>query len=191
MKTRNRIIIALAVIGAALTILVQGFIIPANNQKKLQYAISQQNPATHDLNSIIKYKNKYMGNISNLSNLFYKLPLGNTGMTFQLYPDRLTAEVNYKEAEKKINLEDKYKSSRSIIYNSTAAFALIDNLQEIDYKFMGSSYKVTRSNVEKWYGVKAQALLDGDNWKNKVQLGLKDENYIKSCSNGILLHSIK
>lgn len=191
MKIRNNIIIATAAIGILLTILVQGYVIPANNQKKLQYAINQQNPETHDLKSIIKYKNKYMGNMSNLSNLFYNLPLGNGGITFQLFPDRLAADINYKESENSINREDNYRSLRTVIYNSTAAFALIDNLQEIHMSFAGSSYIITRKDLEKWYGTKVQGLLDENVWKSAVQSRLKDDSYIKSFSDVILLQNSK
>ncbi len=191
MKIRNNIIIATAAIGILLTILVQGYVIPANNQKKLQFAINQQNPETHDLKSIIKYKNKYMGNMSNLSNLFYNLPLGNGGVTFQLFPDRLAADINYKESENSINREDNYRSLRTVIYNSTAAFALIDNLQELKMKFADSSYIITRKDLEKWYGTKAQRLLDENVWKSAVQSRLKDDSYIKSFSDVILLQNSK
>lgn len=191
MKTRNRIIIGLAIIGIALFAIVQFYILPQNNNNKNQYIIEQQNPSTHDLNSILQYKNKYMGNISNLSNLYYKLPLNNVGISYRLFPDKLAAEINYKETEWKINEDDKDKVNKVLIYNSTAAFALIDNLEEIDYNFTGSSYKVTRSDAERWYGVKLSALLDKDTWKNKVQNKLEDENYIKLCSKGILLPTTK
>jgi len=185
MKTRNRLIICLAVIGVIACLIVQGYIIPQNNYEKAQYITQQQNPSTHDLNSILKYKNKYMGNISNLSNLFYNLPLNNLGISFRLFPDKLTAEVNYKEAVWRINESDENKVNKALIYNSTAAFALIDNLEEIDYNFTGSSFKVKRADVEKWYGSNLSWLLTKDTWKNKVQDKLENYDFIKTCMGGM------
>lgn len=91
-----------------------------------------------------------MGNASNLANLFSSLPLSNTDRSYQLYPDTLTAEVNYKETVMNIGEE---KVNKAFIYNATAAVALIDNLDAIHFDFAGESYKVIRSDVEEWYGV--------------------------------------
>lgn len=183
MKQRNKVIIALIVFGIILSAVVYGIIIPKINENKQKYANAQMNPETHDLESILKYKNKYMGNTSNSINLFYSLPLSNVGMSFENYPETFTLEVNYKETvwgigEKNVN--------KTIIYNSTAAFALIDNLNEIHYNFTGKSYKVLRSDVEKWYGVKLSSMLKKDVWKSKVQKKLKDNEYVQNCINAIL-----
>ncbi|HEY5562112.1 MAG TPA: DUF4825 domain-containing protein [Clostridiaceae bacterium] len=183
MKTRNRIIICLIVIGTSLLILVQGIIIPKNNQEKKQYIIEQQEPTTHDLESILKYKSKYMGNFSNMVNLFHTLPLNNKPRTFELFSDN-TMDVNYKENIENISGD---KLSKALIYNSTAAFALIDNLQGINYNFTDGKYIVQRSDIEKWYGEDLLKLLTKDEWKSKVQVKLEDEEYIKSASEVLLI----
>lgn len=183
MKAKNRAIICLAAAGIIIFSIVHGVIIPDNNKKRKQYAVEQQNPITHDLKSILKYKSKYMGDASNISNLFHTLPLSNEKMYFRLLPDKLTVEVNYEDVSVKIN-ENSIKIT--LIYNSTAAFALVDNLQQITYNFKDSTYKVMRSDVEKWYGYKLSNLLNCDEWKMRVQNKLKDSKYVGDCMLSLL-----
>ena len=184
MKTRNRIIVFLAIIGIILFVLVQGVIIPKNNQKNDEYTAQQKSPITHDLKSVLKYNSKYMGDSSNLVNLFHTLPLNNIPMSFELFPDKLIAQVNYKDSIENIS-ED--TAREVLIYNSTVAFALIDNLKEINYNFTGRAYKVKRVDVEKWYGTGLQGLLNENEWKSKVQDKLKGSDYVNNCSKVILI----
>lgn len=183
MKTRNKLIILVAIIGVVLFAVVQGIVIPNNNERSKQYIDNQKNPTTHDLNSILKYKNKYMGNFSNISNLFHALPLNNSLMSFELFSDKLTVQVNYKDTTESIN---ENQINKALIYNSTAAFALIDNLEAINYNIMGLNYKVLRSDVEKWYGGDLTGLLKNDEWKRKVQDKLEDNEYVNDCTKVVL-----
>jgi hypothetical protein len=183
MKIRDKIIVSLAVIGIVLFGIVQGVVIPKDNQKKAEYLAEQQNPTTHDLDSILNFKTKYMGDASNIVNLFNKLPLSNNSMSFELFPGELTAEMKYKDSIENIN-EDKV--NKALIYNSTAAFALIDNLEAINYNFTDRDYKVLRSDVEKWYGEDLSGLLNSDAWKSKVQDKLVDNEYVNNCTNAVL-----
>jgi hypothetical protein len=179
MKTRNRIIIILMVIGITFFGIVQGIVIPRNAHNKQQYISEQKDPLTHDFNSVIKYKNKYMGNASNLGNLFHTLPLNDIGMSFELFPNSLTLELNYKENV--LNIGES-RVNKALIYNSTAAFALIDNLEAINFNFTGASYKVSRSETEKLYGVKLSTLTEKDVWKKEVQSKLSDNEYVQKCT---------
>lgn len=175
MKNRNGIIIGLLVIGVALFIAVQFIIIPHNNSEQNKYFAAQKEPATHDLSSILEYKNKYMENASNISNLFHHLPLSNVGMNFELFPDNLEIEVNYKDTVWNIG-EERVKSS--LLYNSTAAFALIDNLKIIDYNFSGTSYQVKRADIESLYS-NFNKILEKENWSNYVQSKMNDLQYVE------------
>jgi hypothetical protein len=183
MKTRNKVIVTLSILGIVLFGLVQGVVIPRNNEKKQQYILEQQNPTTHDLASILKYKSKYMGDISNIAGLFNTLPLNNIRKSFELFSDKLIAQVNYKDTIENIG-EDKI--SKALIYNCTAAFALIDNLQGINYSFPGTTYTILRSDVEKLYGGDLPGLLRKDEWKGKVQDKLLDSEYVNNFTNVVL-----
>ena len=163
METRNIAIIVLLIVGIVSYAVVHGVIIPKMDENRQQYIAEQLNPSTHDLESILKYKNKYMGNASNLINLFHSLPLSNAGTKFQLFSDQLTVEVDYQQTVSNIG---ETKVEKALIYNATAAFDLIDNLKALNFIFPdSSSYKVNREDVERWYGVKVSYLLSKDIWK--------------------------
>ncbi|QAA33189.1 DUF4825 domain-containing protein [Clostridium manihotivorum] len=183
MKTRNKAIILLSIVGVILFILVQGVVIPRNNRAKENYIMAQKNPTSHDLKSILKYKSKYMGDISNVSNLFHNLPLNDGQLSFKLIPENFILQVNYKDLEKRYSTED---IERGLMYNSTAAFALIDNLKQIDYSVDTVNYKVARNEFERLYNVKLPMLLEDSTWKEKVQDKLKDNSYVKNYSSNLL-----
>lgn len=182
MKVRNKIIICLFIIAILLSAIVQCVIIPKNNQKNKIYMTQQQNPTTHDLDSVLKYKNKYIGNASNVVNLFNTLPLNNIKMSFELLGDN-SIYIKYKNTIENIN---ESQLNRDLLYNSTIAFALIDNLQAINYKVNDLNYKVLRSDVEKWYDVDLVKLLEKEQWRVKVQDKLKDTEYINQFTNYVL-----
>jgi len=204
MKNRNKLIIALLSIGViALGIMI--FIISHNNTGKQNYLIAQLDATTADLNYILPFKNKYMGNNSNTCNLFYHLPLSGSNIKFELFPDTFTVQINFDDTVRqlgKTNLKDTphvlegyadtidtfYKTNvyKSLIYNSTAAFALIDNLEVIIYHFSDVTYKVNRSDVESLYS-DFDNILNETNWKEYVQAPLKDGKYIEKSAKDILI----
>lgn len=175
MKRNNIVIIALIVIGIISFIAVEGFVNPRMKAKEEQYKMEQRNPLTHDFTAVLNYKNKYMGNISNISHLNDNLPLGNIPKTYKLYPEELTADINYKESVVSLGEQE---CKQAILYNSTANFVLIDNLEFIRFNFDNLSYLIARSDVEKWYGIKLSSLQNNELWKHKVQSKLTDENYV-------------
>lgn len=182
MNTRSKIILCLLVIAVVLFGAVQGIIMPRLAESRQQLAVKSQDPAAHDFDSILKYKNQYMGNASNFANLFYSLPLNDVEMTFKLYPEELTGEVRYKAQVSDMG-EDRV--DRALIYNSTAAFALIDNLEAVVFNFEGSSYKILRRDVEKWYGSELNTLTEKSAWEKAVQSKLRDDDYVRSCIKAI------
>lgn len=183
MKIRNFIIISLLFVGIVLFGVVQFVIIPHNNAEREKYILQQQEPTTHDLKSILKYKNRYMGNASNIINLFHNLPLSKVGMKFQLFPEKLTLEVSYQDTVLNIGEE---KVEVSLIYNSVAAFALVDNLEAIDYNFPDESYKVKREDVEKAYSY-FNDILKENIWENTVQGRLKDKKQVDDLVDKVLI----
>ncbi|GGH18359.1 DUF4825 domain-containing protein [Paenibacillus segetis] len=186
MKTRNTIIIILLMLGIGLFTVVQGWIIPQQEQDKQRYIMEQQSPLTHDIGSVLKFKSKYMGDFSNFDNLISSLPLNRVDRSYQLYPEQLTAQINYEETVLGIGQE---RVELGLIYNATAAFALIDNLEGINFNFMDVDYQVKRQDVENWYGTTLSALLVEDTWGAKVQEKLADDEYVLSCSKALLSKS--
>ncbi|WP_020618554.1 DUF4825 domain-containing protein [Paenibacillus daejeonensis] len=170
MKKRTWIIISLLVIAVSLFIFVEGVYIPDQEAQREQYQAEQLNPLTHHLDEVLPYQHPYMGNAGNLSNLFFHLPLQDLSFTFQLYPDELTAALIFDTSAAQV---DQLHLQRSLIYNSTAAFALIDNLETLRYTFSDDTYIVERSAVVRQYG-ELSALLEPQIWQATVQDPLKN-----------------
>ncbi len=204
MKNKNKLIIGLLMAGIALFSIVQFVIVPQYNAKEEQYLSAQLEATTHDINYILPYKNEYMGNNSNTINLFWHLPLATSEMKFQLVSDSFTVQIDYQDILLNVGNESMSHKSfaafgstdelneiyenevkKSLIYNSTAAFALIDNLEYIIYRFSDVSYKVGREEIEALY-IDFASILNETNWKNEVQNNLKDNSYVADIAKEIL-----
>lgn len=177
MNKKNKIILTLVFTGLLGFTIVEGYVKPELNQKEVQYSEEQKNPFTHDFSRVLPYKNSYMGNASNLSNLNYRLPVfGPLGFTFQLYPDQLKADILLMETAASL---DPIKLKQTLLYNSTANFVLIDNLQHITFQFQDRSYTFHRQEVDKWYGPGSDSssltwLQDEEEWESAVRGQLAD-----------------
>lgn len=204
MKNKNKLIAGLIIIGIVFFCIVMSVVIK-NNENGEQYKTEQLEATTADINYIIEYKNKYMGNNSNTINLFYHLPLSTSNMTFELFPDDLTVQINFQDTLLIVGKESMshkqyaangladelsriYRNNveKSMIYNSTAAFALIDNLEHITYHFSDISYTVDRADVESLYS-DFGTILNVTNWKNEVQDKLKDSAYVSDSAKKVLI----
>ena len=97
--------------------------------------------------------------------------------TFQLYPEELTAELRFKSTVGDLK-EDMLK--QTLVYNSTANFAMIDNLDTLIFKFEDRSFTVRRDEVEAWYGIGAglASLREAVTWEKEVQSRLRDNKYV-------------
>lgn len=121
---------------------------------------------THHFKKILAYENDYMGDASNINNLFNHLPLSNYKGPIELDSENLIFTIQYDTASDK----------KAIIYNATAAFVLIKNLEKVSMHFSDQTYIVTRENVEEWFGRDFAKLLDPDVFEVKVQEPLLENN---------------
>lgn len=177
MKKRNILIIALLVIGLGALALVEGYIKPDLKRREEQYLAEQGEPLTHDFSRLLEFKSRYMGDASNLANLNAALPLCKIPRTLQLYPESFTAEIKY-QASPSGSEDGLFR--RALIYNATANFVLIDNLEALILNFEGDSYTISRNAVESWYGVKLASLQEGEIWAEKVRRPLSNRDYVDS-----------
>ena len=98
--------------------------------------------------------------------MFSNLPLNELERSYQLYPEKYAAEIHYQETA--IDLA-KEKIRQTLIYNSLAAFSLIENLEELHFRFPSGSFIVTRSKIQSIFGSDLNQLLTEKNWQEKVQ----------------------
>ncbi len=183
MKKRGIIIAILLVLGLIGMVSTEFYIKPFLKGKEEQYALENKKPESHHIEIVEKYKNKYMGNGGNISNLNYNLPLSEIKRTNEINGEDLEFIIHYEASTDEI--ETRYLKS-SLIYNATANFALIENLQLITFNFQDLSYTFSRANLEKWYGTSASSLLENNLWKEKVQKELKMDSYIEEAFTEIL-----
>ena len=169
MDKRKLTIILLAAIGVSLFIWIQFF--EVKNQIRLSQEKLQQDPETHDFAKVVSFEKIYMGDASNLNGLFNALPLNEYKGTIEMDSDMFSLIVNYKTPV--VEIEEKAK--QAVIYNATAAFTLIDNLDTVELKFEDKSYTVTRDYVEKWFGTTLIDFKEPAIFKEKVQNHLKED----------------
>lgn len=182
MKNKNHIIIALALVAVALFVAVELVFLPQQRQSEENYRVAQQEPVTHDLAAILPYQSKYMGDASNNMNLFHTLPLNEYLNGFEQNPELLGLTVNYNKSTGEIETQ---KLKRAIIYNSTSAFALIDNLKVLNYRFNDQTYTVTRSGVRRAVAENLAGLLNKSVWKTDLQNKLQDDGYVQGTFQAI------
>jgi len=155
------------IIGIVLMLLIGVIFVLNGNQKKAEEGEMQQlSVNTHDFQKVLAYENDFMGNASNMNNLFNNLPLSDYKGSIELDSESFIFTVNY----------DTVGDDKAVIYNATAAFVLIDNLEVIEMHFTNQSYIITRENVEKWFGSNLEQLTDPAHFKEKVQKPLMNDD---------------
>lgn len=150
-----------------------------NEKKHIEYTKTQvtTNALTHDITTIQSYKSPYMGNATNLSQLFYHLPLNHLSMNFEMDSKACALTVNYVDTIKAVGLEE---LKRDVLYNTIAAMATIDNLAQITYHFSDATYRFDRTQIETVFGSPLSSLLDKETWHSKVQELLKSKEFVDS-----------
>jgi len=130
-----------------------------------------QDPRTHNFEKVLSYENDYMGNASNLGNLFGALPLNEYKGTFEMDPEIYSLVMDYNTSAEELGETAK----QAVIYNTTAAFTLIGNLEVSEMRFQDKSYTVTKENVEKWFKTTLVDLKDPVVFKERVQDRLTED----------------
>lgn len=155
------------IIGIVLALLIGVIFVLNGNQKQAEKdGMQQLSVSTHDFQKVLAYENDFMGNASNMNNLFNNLPLSNYKGAVELDSESFIFTVNY----------DTVGDDQTVIYNATAAFVLIKNLEVIEMRFTNQSYVITRENVEKWFGSNLDQLTDPARFKEKVQKPLMNDD---------------
>ena len=165
---KNKLIIGLFITGLILFGWMNLFYLPEKENLQAEEMLRQLDPETHDFSKVLVYENLYMGNNSNNAHLFQSLPLQNYLNGFEQDPDRFLLIVNYKD----LSDVSTRQIHQSVIYNTTAAFVLIKNLDQIELRLPNESFVVNRSNVEAVLG-NLDELLDPSLFEKEVQQRLK------------------
>lgn len=149
--------------------------------------ISPFNRDKSGIDTLIKYKNKYVGNNSNDGNLINSLPLSEYGCVFKIDSKDLGLIIDYHTTDWYSN-ENNY-IQKSLIYNSVSFFMLIDNIEYVTYNFSGNSYTIKRIDVEKGYQNYSKVIKDTkinmDDFNKYVEKPMNDYNFIMKTFEGL------
>ena len=202
MKKKNIIILLLLMMGIVFTI-VSGEVKKIKAEQDERFQRKQFVVTMQELSTILPYKSKYMGDNSNTINLFYHLPLGVNPVKYQMYPEELTLELCYRttfaeagiknleyvanESVGKFDAEELgiRMTTQALIYNSTAAFALIDNLQKLIFRFSDGSYTIKRHTIEDEFA-EFYPILNEEKW-SRFQKTLEKNEKMQEISLRLLI----
>ncbi|GMA51514.1 hypothetical protein GCM10025857_28710 [Alicyclobacillus contaminans] len=182
MKMRNLVIILLLAIGVFAFVIVEFSVKPIIRARQQAYLAAQENPLTHDVQGVLQYRNAYMGNASNDAHLNANLPLGRFIQTYELHPNQLELVIHYRRPD--LSMTSSFFKA-ALLYDATANFALIGNLQAITFDFPAQAFHATRDAVQRWYGLNPSTLASGSTWKTQVQRRLGDEAYVNAAFAGV------
>ncbi|MEG2338408.1 MAG: DUF4825 domain-containing protein [Clostridium sp.] len=144
------------IIGLILLLGLSVFMIGCSSESKP----STEKPLTK-AEALLKYKNTLVGDNSNIGGILNQLPTSKYGDGFKLKTDSEPYEltINFKPGDKNkeeyLSLWNGKDITSTIDSNSIALFALVDNLDVINYNVKDadvSSYRVTREEIESKYG---------------------------------------
>lgn len=165
------------------------------NSKNEYYVIDTKGEYTEDtvpvspfnrdksgIDNISKYQNKYIGNNSNIGNLINNLPLSEYGYVFEIDSNNLGLTIYYHITDWYIN-DDLY-IQKSLIYNSVSIYALIENVEYIEFNFSGSSYKITRKAIEDNYPNYSKILqnenINKEKFNQYVENKMNDDEFVET-----------
>ena len=133
------------------------------------------------IDNIIKYQSEYVGNNSNDGNLINDLPLSEYGYVFEIDSENLGLIIDYHITDWYIK-EDLYLQ-KSLIYNSVSIFALIDNVEYIQYNFTGNTYIANREKIESSYPGYTKIVKNNEinktEFNNNLESKMKDNVFIE------------
>ncbi|MEG2909878.1 MAG: DUF4825 domain-containing protein [Erysipelotrichaceae bacterium] len=168
-KKSKRIILIIALLILASSIILGIRLVKTKYQNQILLDnLSIPSKLTKDYQTLLQYKNDYVGNASNMGNLLSNLPLANYGFVQEI--DNQNLIVYYKGATWNINTLENDESfcDKAILYNVNLLFHLIGNLNQVTFNFSGSSYQMKRDQFN-----------DSFNHKQLV-VDLKKEEYVKA-----------
>lgn len=122
------------------------FIIDSKKQYTLKtIPVSPFNREKCGIEKIKKYEHVYLGSNGDMGMLIEALPLSQYQYVFEIDTENNGLIIHYHWTDWYAN-ENLY-IQKSLLYNSVAIFALIDQVNYLQFHFSGSSYQVTREKI--------------------------------------------
>lgn len=175
MNRKTRWIKRLTVIGSLLFLIMIGFVLPKQKADRQASLEAQNDALTHDLQTVVAYESDYMGDASNLANLFNHLPLQKIGRKYQLDSEALKVTVYYQEIDWSL---EEVSLRRNLLYNSVVSMGLIKNLEWVEFEFSGGTYLFSRSDLVEHLDSPLEDLISSSDWKPEFQDKLADTDFV-------------
>ncbi|ALX47661.1 hypothetical protein AOX59_15190 [Lentibacillus amyloliquefaciens] len=123
---------------------------------------------------MFKYKDSYVGDNSAVGNIANQLQGAEHLKGFELETKEKPYGVilNYDWSES----EQNYK--KAAVFNATFLFTLVQNADWITFNFDNQEYKITKENLQNWYGEDFSELKNKDDLKELAQKHLENEDKV-------------
>lgn len=121
---------------------------------------------------MFKYKDSYVGDNSAVGNIANQLQGAEhlKGFELETKENPYGVILNYDWSES----EQNYK--KTAVFNATFLFTLVQNADWITFNFDNQEYKITKENLQNWYGEDFSELKNKDDLKELAQKHLENED---------------
>ena len=123
---------------------------------------------------IFKFKDSFVGDNSAVGNIVYQLQGAEHLKGFELETKERPYGIilNYDWSES----EQNYK--KTAVFNATFLFTLVQNAEWITFNFDTQEYKITKENLQTWYGEDFSELKNENDLKALTQKHLENEDKV-------------
>ncbi|MES1047737.1 DUF4825 domain-containing protein [Heyndrickxia oleronia] len=130
--------------------------------------------ANKDQEGIFQFKDSYVGDNSAVGNIVKQLQSGESlkGIELKTKEKPYGMILNYNWIES----EQIYKET--VINNATYIFALVHNVEWIRFHFNDREYKITKEEIQTWYGKNLNEVKNEDDLRKLIQKYLKEEQKV-------------
>ncbi|APZ48811.1 DUF4825 domain-containing protein [Jeotgalibaca sp. PTS2502] len=132
--------------------------------------------------NIFQYEGTLIGDNSAVINIIGQLQHSEefNEVSLQTESEPYGMTLTYNEIDATM-IEEEYEET--VIYNATFLFALIDNAEWITFVFENDEYKITKEELQKWYGKELSEFNNEEELISLVQEQLEDGNKVNRLLN--------
>lgn len=149
----------------------------------VMFFLSGCNSNSNNKVDLFQYKGSYVGDNNAVVNSVIHLQGAQhfSGIELKTKEEPYGIIVNYDWSESELN------DKKTSINNASYLFALIQNVDWITFNFEMvngmEEYKITRENLQAWYGIELSEIEDEDKLKELIQVSLEDEKKVNQLLN--------
>ena len=124
--------------------------------------------------NLFKFKDSFVGDNSAVGNIVNQLQGAKHFKGFELKTKEKPYGIilNYDWSD----LEQNYK--KTAVFNATFLFTLVQNLEWVHFNFANQEYKITKENLQNWYGEDFSEFKNEDDLKALTQKHLENEDKV-------------